>query len=236
MKLLTEVLESPIEAIASGSVDCLVIGSGTAGVTTAVELAERGLKVAIVEAGPFLLTQHVGSGPFATREDLVPKIHDLVRYETVWTSSDKEEAVRAGAVPGNNSAWSAVGGRTLFWGGCTPRFLDGDFHDWPYDADEMRSWYDRAEHPIRSSERMNLRTKTRHLWPTARRIASLRGFAKLASRLRMHPSASTQALFETAACPGDSTPRSPDCCAILCSGGLRTGQDYRWLPKPSQSS
>jgi choline dehydrogenase-like flavoprotein len=151
MKLLAEVLESPLEAIAAGSVDCLVIGSGTAGVTTAVELAEGGLRVAIVEAGPFLLTQHVGSGPFATREDLVPKIHDLVRYETVWTSSDKEGAVRAGAVPGNNSAWSAVGGRTLFWGGCTPRFLDGDFHGWPYGADEVRPWYDRAEHLIRSS-------------------------------------------------------------------------------------
>lgn len=151
MKLLAKVLESPIEAVAAGSVDCLVIGSGTAGVTTAVELAERGLKVAIVEAGPFLLTQHVGSGPFATREDLVPKIHDLVRYETVWTSSDKEADVRGGAVPGNNSAWSVVGGRTLFWGGCTPRFLDSDFHDWPFDADEIRPWYDRAEHLIRSS-------------------------------------------------------------------------------------
>jgi len=129
MKTLTKVLESPLEQIVSAAVDCLVIGSGTAGVTTAVALAERGLRVAIVEAGPFLLTEHVGSGPFATREDLVPNIHDLVRYETVWVPSEKEAAVRTGQVQGNNNAWSVVGGRTLFWGGCTPRFLDTDFHD-----------------------------------------------------------------------------------------------------------
>jgi len=56
VKTLTKVLESPLEQIVSAAVDCLVIGSGTAGVTTAVALAERGLRVAIVEAGPFLLT------------------------------------------------------------------------------------------------------------------------------------------------------------------------------------
>jgi choline dehydrogenase-like flavoprotein len=142
---LTSVLESSVDAIAVAPLDCLVIGSGTAGVTTAVELATRGLRVAIVEAGPFVLTEHIGSGPFALRADVVPKIHDLVRYRTVWTSSDQEDVAANGAVAPNNNAWSAVGGRTLFWGGCTPRFLDGDFSDWPYDAAAFRPWYDRAE-------------------------------------------------------------------------------------------
>ena len=139
------VLESPLEAIAAEALDCLVIGSGTAGVTSAIELAESGLKVAIVEAGPFLLTSHVGSSPFAHRDDIVPKIHNLVRYRTLYVSSTQEAAAREGTVAGNNNAWSVVGGRTLFWGGFTPRFLDSDFQSWPYDADTLRPWYERAE-------------------------------------------------------------------------------------------
>lgn len=148
MHPLAPILLSDARAIADAAVDCLVIGSGTSGVTTAIELAERGLKVAILEAGPLVLTEHVGSGPFANREDIVPQIHDLVRFGTVWTSEKDLPAAQARTAKTNNNAWSIVGGRTVFWGGCTPRFRDEDFADWPYDADEMRSWYLRAEQLI----------------------------------------------------------------------------------------
>ena len=142
---LAATLISDPRTLASGQLDCLVIGSGTTGVTSAIELAARGLRVGIIEAGPLLLTEHVGSGPFANREDLVPKIHAAVRYGTSWITSDQQPAADAGPLPENNSAWSAVGGRTLFWGGCTPRFRDEDFAAWPYDADEVAPWYQRAE-------------------------------------------------------------------------------------------
>ncbi len=145
MHPLAPILLSDARAVANAAVDCLVIGSGTSGVTTAIELAERGLKVAILEAGPLILTEHVGSGPFANRADIVPQIHDLVRFRTTWTSEKELAAVQARTAETNNNAWSIVGGRTVFWGGCTPRFRDEDFADWPYDADEMRSWYVRAE-------------------------------------------------------------------------------------------
>ena len=148
---IAPLLLSDPRAIAAADVDCLVIGSGTAGVTTAIELADRGLRVAILEAGPLVLTEHVGSGPFANREDIVPGIHDLVRYRTVWTSGAEAAKAHAGKVETNNNAWSVVGGRTLFWGGFTPRFLDSDFADWPHDADEMRPWYERAEKLIGAS-------------------------------------------------------------------------------------
>lgn len=148
MHPLAPILLSDARAIAGASVDCLVIGSGTSGVTTAIELAERGLRVAILEAGPLVLTEHVGSGPFANRGDIVPQIHDLVRFGTVWTSEKELAAAQARTAKTNNNAWSIVGGRTVFWGGCTPRFRDEDFADWPYDADEMRSWYARAERLI----------------------------------------------------------------------------------------
>lgn len=138
------VLSDP-QALATADLDCLVIGSGTSGVTAAIELGSHGLKTAIIEAGPLVLTEHVGSGPFANREDVAPGIHDLVRHGTVWTSSAGEAAAKAGTAPRDNNAWYVVGGRTIFWGGCTPRFLDHDFAIWPYGADEVRPWYDRAE-------------------------------------------------------------------------------------------
>ena len=142
---LGPILLSDPRAIAAASLDCLIVGSGTSGATAAIELANQGRRVAILEAGPLVLPEHVGSSPFANREDIVPEIHNLVRYDTLWTSSAGEAAARDGSAEPNNNAWSVVGGRTLFWGGCTPRFLDDDFDDWPYDADEMRPWYTRAE-------------------------------------------------------------------------------------------
>jgi choline dehydrogenase-like flavoprotein len=148
MHPLAPILLSDAHAIAGAAIDCLVIGSGTSGVTTAIELADRGLKVAIIEAGPLVLTEHVGSGPFANREDIVPQIHELVRYGTVWTSEKELAAAKALGAKTNNNAWSLVGGRTVFWGGCTPRFRDEDFADWPYGADEMRGWYAKAERLI----------------------------------------------------------------------------------------
>ena len=145
MHPLAPILLSNPRALAAANVDCLVIGSGTSGVTTAIELAHQGLKVAIIEAVPMILTEHVGSGPFANRGDFVPRIHDLVRYRTLWTTEAELAAARAGTAETNNNAWALVGGRTVFWGGCTPRFRDEDFAEWPYDADEIRPWYERAE-------------------------------------------------------------------------------------------
>jgi glucose dehydrogenase len=151
MNPLAPLLLSDPRAVAEAAVDCLVIGSGTSGVTAAIELADRGLRVAILEAGPLILTEHVGSGPFANRGDIVPQIHDLVRYGTVWTSEKDVAAAQAGSAKPNNNAWSVVGGRTVFWGGCTPRFRDEDFAYWPYDAAEIRPWYERAERLIGAS-------------------------------------------------------------------------------------
>lgn len=146
MSILASVIESDLDTVAAASdqIDCLVIGSGTSGVTTALELAKSGLKVVILEAGPFMLPQHVGTSPFRSREDLVPAIHELVRYGTAWHDS-AAAADTARPLPENNNAWSVVGGRTIFWGGCTPRFIAEDFADWPFGLDEIMPYYQRAE-------------------------------------------------------------------------------------------
>ncbi len=145
MTTLSDVLTTSPATLANAThpIDVIVIGSGTAGVTTAIELAHQGHAVVILEAGPFVLPSHVGSTPFRSRADLVPQIQDLVRHRSIWTNPDAEDDT--GQSPRNNDAWSAVGGRTLFWGGCTPRFTQWDFDDWPLSYDDFAPYYDRAE-------------------------------------------------------------------------------------------
>lgn len=145
MQSLSSVLTTDLFSIAKSTtnIDVLIVGSGTAGVTSAIELAAKGLSVVILEAGPFVLPSHVGSTPFRSRSDLTPQIHNLVRYRTAWT--DREKYNEDVSSPLNNDAWSAVGGRTLFWGGCTPRFTQWDFADWPIKYDAFEPYYDRAE-------------------------------------------------------------------------------------------
>jgi len=145
MTPIEEVLESPLEAVASAAqpVDCLVIGSGTAGVTTALALAERGHRVVILEAGPLMLLEHVGNIGFGGRDRVLPRIHERATYRTRWTD--------AGGGEGERRAWSLVGGRTVFWSGFAPRFNAWDFADWPLTPGEMAPFYDRAEALMRVS-------------------------------------------------------------------------------------
>lgn len=147
MTSLSSIVTSDLASIAGAGAgsgpDVLIVGSGTAGVTSAIELARKGLSVVILEAGPFVLPMHVGSTPFRSRGDLTPQIHDLARYRTSWVEREQSDA--SGEAPRNNDAWSAVGGRTLFWGGCTPRFTEWDFDDWPLTLDEFAPYYERAE-------------------------------------------------------------------------------------------
>lgn len=91
MVTLADVVATDLASFArTGSgVDVLIVGSGTAGITSAIELARAGLSVAIFEAGPFVMSSHVGSTPFRSRGDITPQIHDIVRYKTSWLSRER---------------------------------------------------------------------------------------------------------------------------------------------------
>ena len=140
MKSLSSVLTSDLFSIAKSTtnIDVLIVGSGTAGVTSAIELASKGLSVVILEAGPFVLPSHVGSTPFRSRSDLTPQVHNLVRYRTAWTDRAHFDESRC-AAPEQRCLVEPSAGRTLFWGGCTPRFTEWDFADWPVQLRRVRA-------------------------------------------------------------------------------------------------
>lgn len=145
--MLADILESDVEAVVKGAdqVDYFVIGSGTAGVTSALELAKAGFNVVIIEAGPFITSNHVGTSPFRSQPAIVPKIHGLVKYETSWIGENCYGEREQRPLLKNNTAWSLVGGRTVFWGGCAPRFIPSDFKNWPISYDEFEPFYKDAE-------------------------------------------------------------------------------------------
>ncbi|RYY08641.1 MAG: GMC family oxidoreductase, partial [Cytophagaceae bacterium] len=108
-------------------VDCVVIGLGAGGAPLLARLAQAGLKVVALEAGPW----HNPETDFATDE----KAQNFL----FWN----DERLAAGGTPlamGRNNSGTGVGGSTLHYTAYTPRPLPDDLtlkrdfgqgEDWP---------------------------------------------------------------------------------------------------------
>ncbi|WP_126429320.1 GMC family oxidoreductase [Brevibacillus marinus] len=124
--------------------DVCIVGAGAAGGVLAHELAKAGLKVVVIEAGPFWNPQT----DFASDE--------LATRNLAW------EATRLvdGADPlrlGHNNSGRGVGGGTVHFTGVFLRFHESDFktrsedgvgEDWPIAYEDLAPYYDKIEREI----------------------------------------------------------------------------------------
>jgi choline dehydrogenase-like flavoprotein len=107
--------------------DVIIVGSGMYGGYCAAKLFEFGFsapspppRVLVLESGPFLITQHVQNLPRLGSLDITV-LSSLIDPAQVGP-------LGAGFVPHHR----CVGGKSLFWGGWTPRLTDDDFaKGWP---------------------------------------------------------------------------------------------------------
>jgi len=113
-------------------VDVVVVGTGAGGAPLLARLAERGLRVVALEAGP-----NLAPDDFTTDEVEAPRIN--------WMSERLSGGDAPTAFGPNNSGWG-VGGGTLHWGAFAPRpdvrelNLLTEFGvgaDWPVDHAEL---------------------------------------------------------------------------------------------------
>lgn len=146
--------------------DVVVIGSGAGGGTAVDVLTRRGLKVALLEAGPMLNPArdykehkwpydypHRGAGPDGASYFGRPDFGFFSAPTGYWEMEDEPYTV----APGSEFKWfrsRIIGGRTNHYGRISLRFADYDFKnyefdglgtDWPVSYDEMAPWYDKAE-------------------------------------------------------------------------------------------
>ncbi len=156
--------------MAETTYDAVVVGAGAGGGTTTRVLAEAGMKVALVEAGPMLDPQrdfltHKWPYDFGHRgaEDggraYFGRGQAYGFFRTINGGWELEGEPYTSA-PGTRFDWfrsRIVGGRTNHYGRMSFRFSDLDLKpysrdgigwDWPITYDDLAPWYDRAEEYI----------------------------------------------------------------------------------------
>src|SRR3954466_1120971 len=128
----------------------VIVGSGAGGGTLGNELAQKGVKVVILEAGPRIENQDFVNDEWASFTQLAWK-------DARTTSGSWRVHKDFGGLP----AWivKAVGGSTTHWAGASLRFQEHEFKeatnygrvpganliDWPITLAEMEPYYTRAE-------------------------------------------------------------------------------------------
>lgn len=130
--------------------DVVIVGAGVAGALIGWRLAQAGVKVVFVEAGPR-----------TDRDTAVNRLRSgAYPYESpAWapqpTTSDLDYYyVQTGPEKWGSDYERRVGGTTWHWLGNCPRLLPSDFqmqtrfgvgHDWPISYDDLEPWYGEAE-------------------------------------------------------------------------------------------
>ena len=148
--------------------DAVVVGSGATGGWAAKQLAEAGLKVALLEAGravtPQEFTEHMPayklkyrdhSPEIARTRPVQKQCYACMEYNYEWFVNDLENPYST--PQGKPFTWQrlrVLGGRSLVWGRQSYRFSDNDFKaasrdgygdDWPISYADLAPYYDIVE-------------------------------------------------------------------------------------------
>lgn len=142
------------EAIYNGGrpFDAVVIGGGMFGAYCAEKIYRiSNSKVLVLDAGSFLVSEHVQNlariGLNSGKTVAVPSnAQDPGTRERVWGSPWRSNLGFPGLA-------YCLGGRSLYWGGWSPRLTDADFQNWPQEIKAFfADTYETVEKEIGTSE------------------------------------------------------------------------------------
>jgi choline dehydrogenase-like flavoprotein len=219
---------------AAEEVDCVVIGLGAGGAPLLARLAQAGLKVVALEAGPW----HQPETDFATDE----QAQDFL----FWN----DERLAAGGNPlamGRNNSGIGVGGSTLHYTAYTPRPLPDDLtlktdfgvgEDWPLTYDDLAPYFEEVEQFIGVSG------PTPYPWGPARpkgypmaplplnSAAQLmvRGAEKLGIRTSPAANAALSAPYFQEGVGWRQACTNRGFCQAGCSNGAKSSMDVTYIP------
>ncbi|MFD1851398.1 GMC family oxidoreductase N-terminal domain-containing protein [Oceanobacillus bengalensis] len=149
--------------------DVILIGAGAGGAVVAKELGELGVKVTVLEAGPWYgnkqwkePNQHRGSVSSSNPSDLDVNLlrHQYNRQENTMNDvvsgrfrfgpADRRQSVWYRNIPEHGMAWQAsgVGGSTQHYWANSPRAFASAVDDWPISYSELIPYYEKVEHTL----------------------------------------------------------------------------------------
>lgn len=148
-------------------IDVIIIGAGAGGAVVAKELGEKGLKVLLIEAGPWFGNKkwpdpNADSGVVSSSSyddlsiellkksftDLEDDMNDFVSGKFRWGPADREKAPWHRMIAQNGYTWqvSGVGGSTLQYFANSPRaYPQAVDNVWPISYEELIPYYDKVE-------------------------------------------------------------------------------------------
>lgn len=134
--------------------DVVIVGAGGGGPVVAKELAERGVSVRMLEAGPWLNP----SKDFSRLED---DMNGIVDGRLRWGPADRSKPpwMRRRDGAGLILQAAGVGGTTLHYNAIAPRAYPSSFDQWPFPYHDLVPWYERVEEFLPVTQVAELATK-----------------------------------------------------------------------------
>jgi choline dehydrogenase-like flavoprotein len=150
--------------------DVIIIGAGGGGAVVAKELGEKGIKVLVLEAGPWYgnekwpnPNEEAGSKSSSSYKDLNKEIYDKCFNDLEnnmndslsgrlrWGPADRRKTPWARSIPQKGYAWqlAGVGGTTVHYFANSPRAYPSAIDNiWPISYKELLPYYEKVEETL----------------------------------------------------------------------------------------